>query len=375
MTEEILHQPVVIDNGSGFIKIGIAGATTPKAIFPSYVGRPKHKKVMASSVEAPQYTGSRARELRGLLKIRYPVEHGIVTDWGDMEFIWQQAFSELRVKPEEHPVLLTEAPLNPRKNREKATEIFFETFNVPALFFSLQAILSLYASGRTSGVVLDIGDGVSHSVPIYEGFAIPNAIMRMDLAGRDITEHLQILLKKAGYDFHTSAEKEVVREIKESSCYVAIDPQKEEEIIDPKPINLTYKLPDGTSIDIGPERYRAPEILFHPELIGEEYLGVQQILTNSIGRCDLDLRKSLYSSILLSGGSTLFKGFGERFLNEVRTLSPRDMKIKISAPQERHISTWVGGSILASLPTFQKMWVSHAEYDDEGVSIIHKKTF
>jgi len=240
--------------------------------------------------------------------------------------------------------------------------------------------LSLYASGRTSGVVLDVGDGVSHSVPIFEGFAIPNAIMRMDLAGRDVTEHLQLLLKKTGYDFHTSAEKEVVREIKEAACYIAYDPQKEEEILESdtnrgKPLQLTYKLPDGNIIEIGPERYRAPEILFHPELIGEEYLGIQHILINSIGRCDLDLRKSLYSSILLSGGSTLFRGFGERVLNEVRILAPKDMKIKISAPQERHISTWVGGSILASLPTFQKMWVSHEEYDEEGASIIHKKTF
>eukprot|EP01118_Nematostelium_gracile_P017648 TRINITY_DN7612_c0_g1_i1.p1 TRINITY_DN7612_c0_g1~~TRINITY_DN7612_c0_g1_i1.p1 ORF type:complete len:382 (+),score=106.49 TRINITY_DN7612_c0_g1_i1:76-1221(+) len=375
----IANQPVVIDNGSGIIKAGFAGSDHPKVLFPTFVGRPKHTRVMAGAVEGDHFVGKKAEERRGLLKLKYPLEHGIVKDWVDMEKIWSHTYFELRCAPEDHPVLLTEAPLNPRKNREKAAEIFFETFNVPALFISIQAVLALYASGKTTGVVLDAGDGVTHCVPIYEGFALPHAIQRIDLAGRDVTDHLQLLLRKAGYYFYTSSEKETVRSIKETACYVAFDPSKEEELLESekstKPATHKYKLPDGNIIEIGPERFRAPEILFHPELIGEEYPGIHECLVNAIQRSDLDLRKTLYGNIVLSGGSTLFPGFGDRLLNEVKHLAPKDIRIKISAPIERKFSTWVGGSLLASLETFKKMWISAEEFEEDGASVVHRKTF
>jgi len=369
---------VVIDNGSGVLKAGFAGDNTPKCIFHSYVGRPKHVRIMAGAVEGDHFIGPKAEELRGLLKIKYPIEHGIVNDWLDMENVWNFTYNELNVQTEDHPVLLTEPPLNPRKNRERAAEIFFETFNVPAFYISLQAVLSLYASGRTTGAVLDSGDGVTHTVPIYEGFAMPHAIMRIDIAGRDITHYLQLLLRRSGYIFRTTAEKEIVRTIKENVCYVAYDPLKEEEIVESektsKPIHLSYKLPDGNTIEIGPERFRAPELLFNPELIGEEYEGIQETLVHAIQKTDVDLRRVLYSNIVLSGGSTLFPGFGDRLLNEVKGLAPKDTKIKIIAPPERIYSCWIGGSILASLETFKKMWVSSDEYEEDGVAIIHRKT-
>ncbi|CAH3186753.1 unnamed protein product, partial [Porites evermanni] len=199
----IANQPIVIDNGSGVIKAGFAGDQIPKYHFPNFVGRPKHVRVMAGALEGDIFIGPKAEEHRGLLNIRYPMEHGVVRDWNDMERIWQYIYSkdQLQTFSEEHPVLLTEAPLNPRRNREKAAEIFFETFNVPALFISMQAVLSLYATGRTTGVVLDAGDGVSHSVPIYEGFAMPHSIMRTDIAGRDVTAFLRLLLRKEGFNF------------------------------------------------------------------------------------------------------------------------------------------------------------------------------
>jgi len=374
----IANQPVVIDNGSGVLKAGFAGVDHPKVLFPSFIGYPKHVRVMAGAVEGDNFVGKRAEELRGLLKIHYPLEHGVVTNWLEMEKIWKTAYNELRCAPEEHPVLLTEAPLNPRKNREMASEIFFETFNVPALFISIQAVLSLYASGRTVGVVFDSGDGVTNAVPIFEGFAMPNAIMRNDLAGRDITNHLQFLLRKSGHFFYTSSEREVVRGIKEASCYVSFDPNKEEETVDERTgrsIVHKYKLPDGNIIDIGSERFRAPEILFQPEIVGEECPGIHELLVNSIRRTDLDLRKTLFANIILSGGSTLFPGFGDRLLHEVKQLAPKDIKIKISAPPERKYSTWMGGSILASLTTFAKMWISSEEYEEDGVNVVHRKTF
>lgn len=182
---------------------------------------------------------------------------------------------------------------------------------------------------------------------IYEGFVVPTAIERNNLAGRDVTAHLQLLLKKAGHTFTTSAEREVVRGVKEAVCYVAFDPQKEEEALEAeargKSSAAQYRLPDGRTIDIGSERFRAPEILFRPEVVGEEVMGVHELLLSSVMRTDLDLRRGLFSSIVLSGGSTLFPGFGARLLNELQTRTSKDLKIKIFAPPERkyvaHIHT------------------------------------
>jgi len=372
----IANQPVVIDNGTGVMKAGFAGEDSVKCTFPSYVGRPKHTRVMAGAAEGETFIGSKAEELRGILTVKYPMAHGVVEHWDDMELIWRHLYSEMKAIAEEHPVLLTEAPLNPRKNREKAAEIFFETFGCPALFISAQAILSLYASGRTTGVVLDSGDGVTHAVPVYEGFALPHAVMRSDVAGRDVTEHLMLQLRRTGHVFHTSAEREVVRQIKEEKCYVSFNPQKEEQNEHDKGSkDHTYRLPDGTTITLGAERFRAPEILFHPNNLGLEYPGIHELLAGSINRADLDLRMTLFSSIVLSGGSTMFQNFGDRLLNEMRRLAPKEIKIRISAPPERKSSTWIGGSILASLATFKKMWVSKEEFEEDGFPILHRKAF
>ncbi|GAA5862485.1 hypothetical protein JCM5296_000370 [Sporobolomyces johnsonii] len=369
-----LNQPVVIDQGSGTLKAGFAGSDHPSCYFPSYVGRPKHTRVMAGAVEGDTFVGRKAQELRGLLRINYPMSHGIVTDWDDMERIWSHVYTEeLRTLSEEHPVLLTEAPLNPNSNREQAAQIFFETFNVPAMYTSVQAILALYASGRTTGIVLDSGDGVTHAVPVFEGFSINHAIRRVDVAGRDVTDHLQLLLRKAGYHLHTTAEKEVVRMIKEKTCYVALSPAKEEKEAQGGGRGEDFRLPDGNVIRLGPERHRAPELLFNPELVGLEYAGVHQVVVDSINRADLDLRKSLFGNVVLSGGGTLVKGFGDRLLHEVKKLALRETKIRISAPPERKYSTWIGGSILAGLSTFKKMWVSAEEYQEDP-DIIFKKS-
>lgn len=213
------------------------------------IGRPKHIRVMAGALEGDLFVGPKAEEHRGLLSLRYPMEHGVVTDWNDMERIWNYIYGkdQLSTFAEEHPVLLTEAPLNPRQNREKSAEIFFETFNVPALFVSMQAVLSLYSTGRTTGVVLDSGDGVTHAVPIYEGFAMPHSIMRVDIAGRDVSRYLKLLLRKEGINFNTTAEFETVRTIKEKACYLASNPLKEESV---DTEHITYTLPDGNTLQV-----------------------------------------------------------------------------------------------------------------------------
>ena len=370
----LTNQPIVIDNGSGIVKAGFAGDQVPKVNFSNFIGRPKHIRVMAGGLENDVFLGSLAEECRGLLNIRYPMENGIVRDWNDMEKLWQHIYSkgQLNSNSEEHPVLLTEAPLNPRKNKEKIAEIFFESFNVPALYISMQAVLSLYSTGRTTGVVLDSGDGVTHAVPIFEGFALQHSLMRNDIAGREVTKYLKLLLRKESFNFNTSAEFEIVKNIKERVCYLSSNPIKEESAQSEK---LGYVLPDGNIIELGSSRYKAPELLFRPDLIGDESSGLHELLNDSIIKSDIDLRKTLYQNIVLSGGSTLFKGFGDRLLNELKRVSPKEIKIKINSPKERLYSTWIGGSILASLDTFKKMWVSKRDYESEGVKVLHRKTF
>ena len=373
---EQLSKAIVLDNGTGISKNGYAGEDQPRSVFPTMIGTPKYHNILSEYKHFTReyYIGEEASELSGIMKLNFPIEHGIVDDWNSMEKIWHYTFyTDLRIDPSEHPVLLTEAPLNPRSNRERMGEIMFETFNVPALYVATQAVLSLYASGRVTGTVIDIGDGVSHIVPIFEGFALSHAIERVDLAGRDVTRYLQRLLRQKGVTLMTSAETEIVRDIKEKLCYIATDPEKE--IMLSKKVagmEKNFMLPDGETINVGVERFLAPECFFNPSAVGKEIPPLDDLIVGAIYECDVDLRRELFSNIVLSGGSTMYPGFKERLAKEIKEQIPDSVDVRIVSPPERMYSVWIGGSILASLKTFNRMWITRREYKEMGPQVIHR---
>lgn len=355
--EDIL--PLVVDNGSGMIKAGFAGDDAPRANFPSVVG--------------DSYVGKEAQSKRGILSLKYPIERGIVTNWDDMQKIWHHTFyNELRVAPEEHPVILSETPLNPKENREKMTQIMFEEFNSPAMYTSIGAVLSLYASGRKTGVVLDSGDGVSSAVSICDGYCVPKTANRLDLAGRELTDYLKKIL--ADKDISCADDMEVVKDIKEKLTYLTLDFEKEmATAAESTSLEKSYKLPDGQDITIGNERFRCPEALFKPSLLEIESPGIHEHVYNSIMECDVDIRKDMYSNLVMSGGSTMYPGIADRMKQELGALAPPTLTIKIVCPPERKFSVWIGGSILASLTTFQDMFITRQEYNESGSGIVHTK--
>ncbi|CAN6470307.1 unnamed protein product [Victoria cruziana] len=348
---------IICDNGSGTIKAGFAGDDAPCVIVPSVVGWRKNRSTNAGIANIKEvYVGEEAQAKSSILLLKSPIEHGIVRDWEDMACLWQHVYErELLTGAEEQPVLMTEAPLNPKTNREKMMEIMFETFNVPASYIATQGVLALYASGRTTGLVIDSGEGVSHVVPIYEGYALPHAIHRVDIGGKDITEALANYLMEDGHVFSTSAEQEIIRDIKEKLAYVALDFKQEMAAArENSSADQLYELPDGQVINVGSCRFSCTEILFEPSWVGVESCGVHEAITKSIRKCDIDLRREMYANILLSGGTAGFPGLVNRLFKELKEMAPPTARIRITSPAERKYSTWIGGSILASLSSFEQ---------------------
>ncbi|XP_058017414.1 actin-related protein T2-like [Ahaetulla prasina] len=362
---EVLQTPaVIIDNGSGSCKAGISGETEPKSIVPSVVGHFREKPEEI-------YIGGGALAKKGAL-LNYPVQRGIISSWDDMEKLLRYIYRyELKVKPSTRPAFLSEPPRNPLKNREKMTELMFESFKVPALYLAIQATLALYTSARTTGLVLDSGDGVTHAVPIYDGYCLPHGVSRLPLAGRDVTDYFANLLLENNPGLVTRGKKTMLRLIKENFCYVALDPKREAQ----KKVEETVKMPDGNTVKIHLDLCQAPEILFTPKTVGVEAPGIHTMITRSIRKCDRDIWAPLYGNVVLSGGSSLFRGLDERIFKEIEHHVPNGVPIRIITPPERSCAAWVGASIISNLVSFQPMWFTQEDYKEFGVAGIHRKCF
>jgi len=308
------------------------------------------------------------------LTLKFPIVRGNVTDWDGLEKIWHHIFyNELHVVPEEHQVLLTQPSLNPKPDRVKMTEIMFEKFNILGMYISNQAVLSLYTSGNTNGVAIESGDGVTYISPVYQGYPLSKAILRLDLAGSDLTNYLSTLTNR-DYLFNSPTECEIVRDIKEKLGYIALDFEVEMQTsVSSAILEKSYELPSGKVITIGNERFRCPEALFKPSLLGVDNVGIHQLVYNSIIKCgNPEIYKDLFGSIVLGGGNTMFPGIENRLQKELNLLAPPNTAVKIFAPTERKYSAFIGASNLAALPFFQQMWITKKDFDESGAGIINK---
>eukprot|EP00033_Pygsuia_biforma_P000471 GCRY01000557.1.p1 GENE.GCRY01000557.1~~GCRY01000557.1.p1 ORF type:complete len:391 (+),score=69.85 GCRY01000557.1:160-1332(+) len=379
---------IVCDNGTGFVKVGFAGSNFPHSIFPSMVGRPILRfEEKVDNVELKEIMcGDDASNARNFLQVSYPLDNGIIRNWEDCKHLWNYTFNEkLDIDTSECKILLTEPPLNPKKNRELMIQTMFEEYNFQGVYVSIQAVLTLYAQGLLTGVVVDSGDGVTHIVPVFEGFALPHLTRRLDVAGRDITRYLIKLLLLRGYAFNRTADFETVRMIKEKLCYVAYDTKQEQQLgLETTYLMEQYKLPDGRVIKVGSERFEAPEALFNPNLIDVDGVGVSELLFNCIQAADIDTRPEFYKHIVLSGGSSMYPGLPSRLEKDMRQLYLERVlkgdesrlskfKIRIEDPPRRKHMVFLGGAVLAEImKDKESFWISKKEYDEQGVNCLSK---
>ncbi|XP_059830772.1 actin-3-like [Hypanus sabinus] len=363
---------LMIDLGTGYIKAGLAGRCKPAVTVSSIVGRPMQRSVKTGDNRKESFVG---RELTAPAELRLsnPLYHGVVVDWDGAETVLDYVLAkELKAKPEDHAVMVADPPLSPITNREKMAELLFETFGFPALHIARQSVLSIYAYGCTSGLVVDCGHGYSSVVPIHEGYIIPHIATTVNYAGNDLTKYLMNLLNQNGHMLSTN-DYQTVEYIKHKYCCTAADFETElcEE---PRESSVQYQLPDGKVITIDKEKIKCPEALFNPAFMGSSEPGLHTIALNVINKCDSSILEEMSRNILLCGGSSMFPGFPVRFRKELRKLA-QDMNLQVRAIPIRRYSVWFGGSILSCLKIFQQLWISKKDYDEHGPIAVYHKYF
>lgn len=414
---------VVIDNGTGYTKMGYAGNCEPQYIIPSQIAL-KEKKAAGSGggskfggatssgsnkgtlqtiEDLDFYIGDEALANSKTYSTKNPIKHGQVENWTHMEQFWEHCiFKYLRCEPEDHYFLLTEPPLNSPENREYTAEIMFETFNVPGLYIAVQAVLALAASWTSkqvtqrtlTGTVIDSGDGVTHVIPVAEGYVIGSCIKHIPIAGRDITAFVQQLMReREGRAIPSAQSFEVSKRVKETFSYVCPDMVKEFKKYDTQPDRCFKQYTGVESIskrpfkcDVGYERFLGPEIFFNPEIYSSDFLTpLPKVTDDCIQNCPIDTRRPLYKNIVLSGGSTMFKDFGRRLQRDIKRavdfrikkseelsggrIKAKALDVNVITHHMQRYAVWFGGSMLASTPEFYNVCHTKASYDEQGPSI------
>lgn len=439
---------LVVDSGSYATRAGLSSGTTPTSCMHTCIGYPKSRGCsMPGPNSRVDYIGEEAQQKRGILMLTYPVKQGMIRNWDDMEKIWKHIFElELRVEAGRGweqdnetgvaGLLLSESPTNinedPKGDRERVTSMMFEYFDVRRLFLANQAVLSLYASGRTTGVAVDCGHGVTHAVPVYGGYSMPHATKRTPLAGHDLNEHFIRILTKSNIHMHTSAEQELAVTMKEQLCYVSMNFTEDVHNFAGK--EQVVQLPDMSELTVHSQQICCPELMFTPSMCGlhAKMWGLHELTIRAVRDVDSDLHLELRHSVVLSGGSSAFTGMGERLETELRHLTDREWSVaalnKNPKCRAQHllrafnmanlcaesaasrlganmrqvigthvlqdtpshmkqlndstdwdpwgvgthcsISAWNGGSILSQLSTFSQMWINSISPPDANPGIV-----
>ena len=400
-----MDKPVVIfDNGSGYSKIGLSGNAEPNYIIPTAIACREVNNVPVSRMQCEDldyFIGNDAFRNQLSHNLSFPVREGQVNNWDEIERYWQRSiYSLMRVEPQEHNFLLTEPPMNPPENREKMAEIMFETFDVAGLYIGVQAVLALFGcnsykeSKSLTGTVIDSGDGVTHIIPIAHGYVISSCIKHIPIAGRDITKYIVKSLKNRKEPIHPEDLMDVSREIKEKFCYVCKNMDSEvKEFADPD--SEKFRLYEGTGkttgtplkIKVGTERFLGPEVFFSPEKLTKDWdKPLDLCVDTTIQNCPIDLRRDLYSNIVLSGGTTLFKNFNKRLGDEMQRRinerltkyrensgkEPAPIKCQISAFNTQRYAVWYGASQFASSADFENVVHTREQYLEYGPSICRR---
>ncbi|GJQ10935.1 hypothetical protein GpartN1_g2726.t1 [Galdieria partita] len=370
--------PVVIDWGSNTCKVGFANEDQPSLIFEPFVSQAKPKEILLNGSNA-YFIGNQLSRKRDIFPlVSSPIQNGIIQDWQAMEEIFKYIFfDELELDPLYQTILLSEPPLNPLKQREKMVEMLFEVFHIPALCIASQSMLALYSSGKTTGIVVDSGDSTTSIVPIYEGYTVQNGIQQQEISGKHLGQYLARLLWKKGYRFGLHhRESNVIRNMKENSCYIALDYRKElENYNQGKLKGKCFQLPDDSQITLDIECFQCPEMLFHPQLVGIQSYGLVDMMCKCIEETPFNIRKELWNNIVLSGGCMMITGIQDRLQKDLKSSIPSTAAFQIFRLPDTRLSTWLGGSILGNLPSFEKICMSLQDYKERGAAMIHERCF
>lgn len=361
---------LVLDAGAAEVRAGLAGSHHPAHVFPSVVGASHAGSSPLVGADAEQQASASSSA-----ELRRPMVHGWVEDWDGMERLWHHAFELATGDQPKRPALLAQDLTTSLAAQRKVAEFFFETMGCPAISEASHAVLSLYASGRTTGVVLECGESLTQAVTVYEGFALSSSReCRSKVAGRDVTDYIGVLLRRSGNELQGMNVPRVLRDIKHKLCHI-LHERGEDEAASKQFSSSSFDLPDGTKLTLGGAlstlRWRAPDVLFRPNAVGSESPGAAELLSAAIGQCEVELRAALFGSIVLSGGSTLLEGFGERTLSELKQGYGDSTKIRISAPPDRAHSPWIGGSIVASLSSFDSLCITKEQYKEYGPTALN----
>lgn len=421
---------IVVDVGSTNVRAGYAGEDTPKSVLPSAVGysNTATENGEAAEGEKPKksgkyYVGTTALSYRrDHMMIKNPLSDGLVSDWEAYEQLLNHVFSDtLHADVSTHPILMAEAAFNSKACREKQTELLFETYKVPAAFMCKSASLSSYAAGKQTALVLDCGGGSTTAVPVHDGYVLQKGIVRWQVGGDKLSDILSQICTAKGVDIrpHYMLSKEahkkrdsadattfkvnvkpglenthpsykqlrvqqIVQDAKELLCRVSDQPFSESDASAATVQTESYELPDGNSIELGSERYALGEMLFNPATTCagielpppmRESGGLCQMVHQSVTSCAADIHKDLFNAVVVTGAGSSMNGLNERLQkdlqNKVQPFSTRVKLVQLGGGPERRFSVWIGGSILASLGSFHQMWMSKAQYDEHGTSLVH----